>query len=448
MERSRGPRERASAFSITGPWKISEKQALTEGVVNGGGPSALFETHGIKGGNGMESKHRTSCIGRSCLLALSLIVALAASPVGAAEEPIKIGAFFDLSGPASSIGTPTKLVAEMVVDRINKEGGINDRPLELEIGDTEADPTTALMVAKRLVEKENVVALIGPTRTGTGMAVKSYIEQKEIPIIMTVGGDPVIAGGKFGPFKWTFKTPQRTSIAVRKVYGFLKDKKWNKIAVLHSTDGFGRDGLNWLKELAPEYDLEIVAQEGFAVTDTDMTTQLVKIRNSGAQAIVCWTIGPAGPRVVKNVKQLAIDTPLIQCHGQPDPKYIELAGDASEGSYMPSTKLMVVDQLPDSDPQKAVIQDFIRLYTEEYNYDKQYPINTHSGYAWDAIYILANAMRQVGTDAQKLRSAIEQTEGYVGISGIYNLTPEDHNGLDTDSLVMVQIRDGKWVLVE
>jgi len=121
------------------------------------------------------------------MVALSFGYAVDEAP---GEEPIKIGAFFDLSGPASFIGTPTKLVAEMVVEKINKEGGINGHPFELVIGDTEGDPTRAIMVAKRLVEQEKVLALIGPTRTGTGMAVKKYLEEKQIPTVMTVGGDP------------------------------------------------------------------------------------------------------------------------------------------------------------------------------------------------------------------------------------------------------------------
>lgn len=365
------------------------------------------------------------------------------------DGPIKIGAFFALSGPAATIGTPTKLVAQMVADKINKEGGINKRPLELIVGDTESDPTKALMEAKRLVEKEKVVALIGPTRTDSGMAVKPYIEDSaHIPILMTIGGDPVIAGGKFGPFRWTFKTPQRTSVAVKKLYGYLQSQKQTKVALLTATDGFGKDGLTWLEKLAPEYGVEIVIKEAFAVTDTDMTPQLLKIRESSPQALICWTIGPAGARVAKNVKQLGLTTPLYQCHGQPDPKYVELAGDAAEGTFMPSTKLMVVDQLPDSDPQKSVIKEFVHLYQDVYHFDQQYPINTHSGYAWDAIFLLANAMRQVGTEPEALRSAIEQIKGYVGVSGIYNLTPEDHNGLETDSLVMVKVEKGKWVLVQ
>jgi branched-chain amino acid transport system substrate-binding protein len=384
----------------------------------------------------------------SLLLAL-LLVPVFGNEMGHAAEPIKIGAFFALSGPAASIGAPTKLVAQMVVDRINQEGGIGNRPLELVVGDTESDPTKALMEAKRLIEKEKVVALIGPTRTDSGMAVKPYIEDTaHLPIVMTIGGDPVIAGGKFGPFKYTFKTPQRTSVAVKKVYEYLKSQGKTKIALLTASDGFGKDGLSSLKQLAPEYGLTVAAEEVFAVADTDMTPQLVKIRDSGAEALICWTIGPAGARVAKNVKQLAISMPLIQCHGQPDPKYIELAGEAADGSIMPSTKLMVADQLPDSDPQKAVILDFIHLYKDVYHFDQQYPINTHSGYAWDAIYLLANAMRQVGIEPEALRTAIEQMQGYIGISGVYNLTPEDHNGLGTDSLVMVKIENGKWVLLK
>ena len=79
--------------------------------------------------------------------------------------------------------------------------------------------------------------------------------------------------------------------------------------------------------------------------------------------------------------------------------------------------------MPDTDAQKKVIQNFIHLYTDVYHFDKQFPINTHSGYAWDAISIVANAMRKAGTDPKALRAAIEETKGYVGVSGIYTLSP-------------------------
>ena len=372
---------------------------------------------------------------------------LLASPVQASDT-IKIGAFFDLSGPASFIGTPTRLVAEMVVDKINHEGGVNAQKLELVTGDTNGNPAKAATIAKKFIYKDKVAVVVGPTRTGTGMNVKSILEKAGMPTFMTVGGDPVIMGGKFGPYSYIFKSPQRSSIAVKRVYMYLKDKGLTKVALLTASDGFGKDGGRWLYKLASEYGLSIVAKESFGPKDTDMTAQLTKIRNSNPQVIVCWTIGPAGSIVAKNKVQLGITTPLFQCHGLPGPKYIELAGKACEGDRMPATKLMVAGMLPDSDPQKKVIEEFIHLYKDVYHYDKEFPINTHSGYAWDAISMVADAMKKVGTEPKALRTAIEQTKGYVGISGIYNITPEDHNGLGVDSMVIVQVKDGKFILAD
>jgi len=380
-----------------------------------------------------------------------IIVALVLCCVSSASfagEPIKVGAFFALSGPAANIGTPTKLVAQMAVDKINKEGGINGRPIELVIGDTESDPAKAAVIAKKFIFNDKVAAIIGPTTTAEGMSVKKIVEEAGVPTFMAVGGDPVIMGGNFGAYTYVFKSPQRSSTAVRRLYGYLKAKGLTKIALFTASDSFGKDGLGWLERLAPEFGITLAAKESFGPADTDMTAQLTKIRNAAPQAIVSWTIGPVGSIVAKNKAQLGITTPLFQCHGLPDPKYIELAGKASEGDRMPATKLMVGDRLPGSDPQKKVITDFIALYRDVYKYDKEFPINTHSGYAWDAISIVANAMKKAGTDPKALRAAIEQTTGYVGISGVYNLTAEDHNGLDVDSMVMVQVKDGKFVPAE
>ena len=382
---------------------------------------------------------------RLSVVLLGAVFLLAMGAAGEASDPIKLGAFFDLTGPSAAIGTPTKLVAEMVVKKINGEGGIGGRPLQLVIADDEGDPTKAALIAKKFIEADKVTAIIGPTRTDTGMAAKPIIEQNKVPTFMCVGGDPVIS---VPPFQWTFKSPQRTSVAVRKTFAYLQKKGIQKIAIITSADGFGRDGKNWLDKLAPEHGLKIAIGESFQATDSDMTAQLVKIKAASPEAIICWTIGKAGSIVAKNVRQLAIKTPLFQCHGLPDPIYIKLAGEASEGNAMPSTKLMVAGQLPASDPQKKTILEFIRIYTEVYKYDQQFPINTHSGYAWDAIYIVANALKKAGTDNQKLRDAIEATKGYVGVSGVYNLTPEDHNGLGTDSMVMVRIEKGQWKRID
>lgn len=381
------------------------------------------------------------------LLAAALMVMLVVGVQAADQQPIKIGAFFALSGPAAPIGTPTKLVAEMAVDQINKQGGIKGRPIELIIGDTESDPAKAATIAKKFIHADKVVAIIGPTSTGEGMQVKKIVEEAGLPIFMTVGGDPPIME-QTGPYTFIFKSPQRSSTAITRLFTYLKEKKLTKIGLLYASDPFGKDGAKWLEKLAPDFGITFVAKESFGPKDTDMTAQLTKIKNANPQAIVCWTIGPAGAIIAKNKAQLDIKVPLFQCHGQPGPEYIKLAGKAAEGDLMPSTKLMAVSQLPDNDPQKKVIQNFIHLYNDVYHLDKQFPINTHSGYAWDAITIVANAMQKAGTDPKALRAAIENTRGYVGVSGIYNLSPTDHNGLGPDSMVIIQVKDGKFQMAK
>lgn len=386
------------------------------------------------------------------ILLLTVLFALSAS-LAPAAEPIKIGAFFALSGPSAPVGAPTKLVAQMVVDKINKEGGINGRPLELVLADTEGDPTKTVMIFKKFATVDKVVAVIGPTTTAEGMSVKKQIEESKIPTVMTVGGDPVIMEGQvgnmnFGTAKYVFKSPQKSSTAVKKVLGYLKAKKLTKIALLTSGENFGQDGERWLRKLAPEYGIEIIAAEQFKPTDVDMKTQLTSLAGKNPQGVVCWTIGPAGSIVSKNHHALGLAMPLFQCHGQPDPKYIALAGEAAEGDLMPATKLMTWKGLSDKDPQKKVIAEFVRLYKDVNKYDQQYPVNTHSGYAWDALMLVVEAIRKVGTDPDKMRDAIENTKNLVGVSGIYTLTPQDHNGLNEDSMVMLQVKKGQFVLAD
>jgi len=358
-----------------------------------------------------------------------------------AQEPIKIGCLFDLSGPAGHIGVPSKYVAEMLSDRLNKSGGIKGRPIKLVFGDSESNPGKAAIEAKRLVENEQVVALIGPTRTDSCMAIINFIEKAGVPTIACVGGTPPVNPVR----KWVFKSPQKTVTAVEKIYQYLQKQGIKKIAVISATDKFGQEGEESLKALAEKYGITIAAQEKFDVSDVDMTVQLSKIKAADAQAVVCWTIGPSGSVVAKNVKQLSYTIPLIQCHGLPDPKYIELAGDAAEGTIMPSTKLMVADQLPDSDPQKKLLLDFIHEYENVRKYGK---VNTHSGYAWDALMLAADAMKTAGTDKDKVRSGIETAKNYIGVSGIYNMSPEDHCGLGLDSMVMVKVEGKKFKLIE
>jgi branched-chain amino acid transport system substrate-binding protein len=370
-------------------------------------------------------------------------IGMASGAIAEEKGPIKIGGLFALTGPAKHIGQPTNDVADMIVERINKQGGINGRKLEMIVADTEGEPSKANIALKRLITKDKVVAVIGPTRTGCAMACIKTIHDARMPTVACVGGDPAV--DPVEERKWIFKTPQRTATAVEKIYVYCKKNGMKKIGILTASDGFGQEGGKALVNLAEKYGLSIVARESFDVKDVDMTVQISKIAAKKPQAIICWTIGPAGAIVSKNAHSLGIKCPLFQCHGLPDPSYIKAAGVAANGNIMPSTKLMVADQLPAKDPQKALLLDFI----DEYENVKKYgTVNAHSGYAWDAVQIVAKAIEKAGIEPEKLRDAIENTKDYVGISGIYNMSAKDHCGLALDSMVLITIEDGKWKLLE
>jgi branched-chain amino acid transport system substrate-binding protein len=372
--------------------------------------------------------------------AVGLILALALGSAAMAAEPIKIGGLFDLSGKAQAIGVSTKDVAQMIVDRINQGGGLKGRPIQLIIADTQSEPSQAVVALRRLVDKDKVVAVIGPTTTGAAMACLSAIEQARIPMVACVGGDAPVNPAR----KWVFKTPQRTSTAVERLFAYLNAQGLAKAAILAASDKFGQEGGGYLRSLASRYAIQIVAEESFDPNDVDMTVQLAKVALAKPAAIIVWTIGPAGAVIARNAAQAGIAIPLFQCHGQPDPNYIKLAADAANGTAMPATKLMAGEQLPAADPQRAAVLDFIAQYQARGLKN----LSTHSGYAWDAVQLVFKAMEKAGTDPEALRAALENTQGYVGVSGVYNLSPKDHCGLGVDSLVIVKVEGGKWKLVQ
>ncbi len=381
---------------------------------------------------------------RTILLSLMAFLFLA-HPVRAVE-PILIGGIFAESGPTAEIGTATRLVAEMTLKEINAKGGILGRPLKLIAYDTQSTPEVALRMARQLVESDKVLALIGPTSTGEGMAVKRYTEENSVPTIMTVGGDAIVAGGKYGPFAWTFKVPQRTATAVEKIFQYLKAKNITKVGILTAKDPFGQDGQAALKALAPKYNITLTAEEEMDAKGTDFSAEAFKLIMTKPQAVVIWTIGPAAAIAAKNFATLPGDKPLIvESHGVAGANFLALAGDGAKDVLMPATKLMVGSSLPATDPQQAVITAFIKNYTEQ-GLQAKFPMNTHSGYAADALTLLAEGLAKAGkAERPALRDALENLKGVVGVSGVFTITPEDHNGLDTNSLVMVQVKDGKFV---
>jgi branched-chain amino acid transport system substrate-binding protein len=196
--------------------------------------------------------------------------------------------------------------------------------------------------------------------------------------------------------------------------------------------------------MAPKFGLSVAASEAFDPKDVDMSVQLATIGAQKVDAVLAWTVGPAMGIIAKNAKQLGSSVPLFQCHGAGDPIFWKVAGEAGEGAMMPSAKIVVADQLPDNDPQKQKIQQFVAAYRARFNQEP----GTMVAYGVDAADIVIEAIRKAGPDRAKVRDALEQTTGFVGVSGVYNLSPQDHNGLAVKDIVMIRATGGGWKLLE
>ena len=365
---------------------------------------------------------------------------LSLSTAALAAAPIKIGGLFSVTGPASFLGEPERNSAQMVVDEINKAGGIKGRLLELISYDTAGDATKAVQLANKLIKNDHVVAIIGPSTTGDTLAVIPVGEKANVPLISCAAGIKITDPVK----KWVFKTAQNDTLAVARIYEQLKKEKKSKVAILTVSDSFGSSGREQLKAQASHYGMEIVADDTYGPKDTDVTAQLTKIRGSQAQAVICWGTNPGPAVVARNAKQLGLTLPLYMSHGVSSKKFIELAGDAAEGIRLPSGKVLVADLLPKSDKQKGSLLAFIRDYQHHYKAEGDH----FGGHAWDAVMLLKGALEKGADSAAAIRNQLEATHGFAGIGGVFNYTANDHAGLTKDAFVLVEVKKKSWTLVK
>lgn len=358
-----------------------------------------------------------------------------------AAEPIKIGAFLSVTGPASFLGDPEKKTLEMYVNDLNKTGGVAGRKINLTVYDDAGDAEKAKSFAKRLIQSDKVDILIGGSTTATTMASIPEVEKAEIPFISLAGAVVIVEPVK----KWVFKTPHTDKMAAEKVFTDLRKKGITKIGLISENAGFGKSGHDQTVAVAPAYGIEIVADEVYSPKDPDTTAQLTKIKNApGVQAVFNFGFGQGPAIVTKNYKQLGITLPLYQSHGVASKEYIKLAGDAAEGVRVVAAGLVVADQLADSDPQKIVATSFKKKYEEAFKSD----VSTFAGHAYDGLQIaLAAIHRAGGTDKAKVRDEIEKTSGYVGTGGVVNMSATDHMGLNLQAFHIVEIRNGNWKLL-
>ncbi|MGE3987799.1 ABC transporter substrate-binding protein [Pseudorhodoplanes sp.] len=374
---------------------------------------------------------------------LMLAAALALLPPHAqAADPIKIGAMFETSGFLAGLGNQGLLGAQLALEEINKAGGINGRTLEMVHVNTESDETKALIAAKRLIERDKVLALIGAMNSGASFSILDTVQRAEVPLVSNGASRKIVQPVE--KKQWAFLVPMTDVLVIGRIIEDLKKKGITKIALMNADTAFGLSAREQWERMAPEAGIKIVTQQTFANNDQDMTPQVTKIRDQDIQALVMWATGPVQAIVFKNIAQLGLKVPVYASHGLSDPNIVKLAGPAADGIKFPSSKTYVAESLPDSDPQKPVVIKFNEAFQKKFGNAPA----SFAGNGYDSVMILAAAIKSAGTDAKAIRAAIEKTKGHIGVTGIYTYSPQDHYGLEPQSVVMLEIKNGKFELAK
>jgi branched-chain amino acid transport system substrate-binding protein len=370
----------------------------------------------------------------------ALAAILLAAGAAGAQEPIRIGSVLSLTGPAAFLGDPELKTLQMLVEKLNGEGGVLGRKYLLVHYDDGSDASKANAFAKRLIEQDRADFIVGGTTTGATMAMVPLVEKAGVPFISMAGGVAIVEPVK----RWVFKTPHTDRMATEKVFEDMKKRGITKVGLLSETSGFGQSGRKETQAAAQRLGITLVGDETYGPKDTDMTAQLTKLRGApGIQALFVFGLGQGPAIVTRNVQQLAIRLPLYHAHGVASDEFIRLAGAAAEAVRLPAAALIVAKQLPANDAQKPVVMAYDKAYRERYKED----VSTFGGHAWDALTILHEAIRRAGTtNRDKVRDAVEATRNYMGTGGLVNFSPTDHMGLDLSAFRMVEIRNGDWVL--
>jgi branched-chain amino acid transport system substrate-binding protein len=365
----------------------------------------------------------------------------------AEKETLKIGAIFSITGRAAALGVPEKNTVLMQVREVNKAGGVNGFPLEVVIADDQTLASGAKAAAEKLIQSDKVLAIIGPSISGNSLEVKPLCEAAKIPLVSCAAAEAIVSPIQNSLF--TFKTAQLDSHAVIRILEQIRRMGIDKVAVIAEKSPFGAEGATKLKEYAGEFGIRIVTENTFNVNDVDMTDQLKAAKTAGAGAVVAWGLVPTQTVLAKNKAKMGWKVPLFYSHSFGNPKAIHDAGPAVEGVMFPSGRLLVVTELPMNHFHRPVLTAYVKAYEGEFG-----PASTFGGYAYDAFWIVVNAMKakritpsmEVAPARQLIRDGIEQTRGWLGVTGEYNMTASDHTGLDKDkSLDMCVVKGGKIV---
>jgi branched-chain amino acid transport system substrate-binding protein len=369
----------------------------------------------------------------AAVAALSVTVASVA-----AHAQIKIGAILSISGPGAAMGVGYKGAFDLFPTEIAGQ------KIEYIIRDDATDASTGFTIAQKMISEDHIDAFIGPSLTATDAAVAPLANQAKVPMI-------AMAPYEYDPQKqpYTFNDAQPLSLMVAAVFKYMQQHGVKNVGYIGFSDGWGDQVLTATRQAAGSDGISILTDERYARTDTTCEAQALKLISAHPQAVMMGNSATPAALPVVALRHRGYKGTIYGNHGVVSPAFIKVGGAAVEGVIAVTSPVVVTDQLPDANPVKPVAAAFVKDYAAKFGAQGVSPF---AGYSYDAMLLLKSAIPEAlkagspGTEAFRvaLRDALEKTHELIGVSGVYTMSPTDHNGQDARSAMLVEVQDGAW----
>jgi branched-chain amino acid transport system substrate-binding protein len=369
------------------------------------------------------------------------------SVAGIAADPIKIGVTGPFTGGSAPMGVSMRDGVKLAVSEINAQGGVLGRKLEIVERDDEAKNERGVQVAQELINKEKVAATVGFINTGVALASQRFYQEAKIPVINNVATGSVITK-QFAdqPENYVFRTSANDSIQSSMIVEeAITKRKMKKVAILADSTNYGQLGREDLEKALDKKGIKPVAVEKYNIKDVDMTPQLLKAKQAGAETVLTYGIGPELAQIANGMEKLNWKVPMIGSWTLSMGNFIDNAGKNGDGTLMPQTFI----QDPNTPKRKAFIENYVKTYKPAGDRMPS-PVSAAQGY--DSIYLLAAAFKQAGgTEGPKVRAALENlNEKVEGVVTTYNkpFSKDDHEAIKSTIPVFGEVKGGRVVLAK
>ena len=354
-----------------------------------------------------------------------------------AQQPLKVGVIVALSGPAAIYGDPVQKTLRLLIDQL-PEQKLSGHPVKLVVVDSESNSTKAVQLVRRLIDQDEVDVIVGPSVSGEAVPIVPIVNQAKVPNL-TFGSAEAVTS-PVTPYVFGVAPYDRMGIA--HILDHLQKKGIKRIALVHSMDGFGQGGMNIFKDTVGKYGVELGAVESFSPQDSDMTPQLLRIRDvKNVGAVVVWAPTPGPTILLRNAEAMKLPMPFYLGYAQSTNAFIKQTGSAGEGVFVSCLPIVAPDAMAAEDPRRAMLLDVSDKYKAKYGVAADQTV----GHALDSFLIIKGAVAGLKGPLSRttLRDAIESLQ-FCGANGCRKYRPDDHRGLESSGLVMLQIKNGQW----